>query len=113
MTIRSSDVIPPSRYWLAVIAVMVFPLLRVSLWISFWGGALRTLKDSRLRSTPRTKMRLCTTGRRQKVESGALMFLILNQKQNPAGPPGEARQPNETHSELASFSNTSINQAAD
>jgi hypothetical protein len=27
MTIRSSDVIPPSRYWLAVIAVMGFPLL--------------------------------------------------------------------------------------
>jgi len=38
MTIRSSDVIPPSRYVLAVIAVMAFPLLT-----RFWFGVGRLL----------------------------------------------------------------------
>ena len=43
MTIRSSDVIPPSRYWLAVIAVMGFPLLSCLAGFLFGGGASRAL----------------------------------------------------------------------
>ena len=58
-------------------------------------------------------MRLCATGRRQKVENERLTILILNKKQNLAGYPANDTVCTETHSELASFSSMSINQAAD
>jgi len=58
-------------------------------------------------------MRLSATGRRQKVESGEPIILILNKKRKPAGHHFRDGGRAETHSELASFSSMSISQAAD
>src|SRR5215475_1108959 len=62
-----------------------FPFGRVLLDFFLGAKLARSQRLPRPRNTPRTKVRLSATGRRQKVEGGGLTILIINKKRNLAG----------------------------
>src|SRR5262245_26509584 len=103
MTIRSSDVIAPSRYWLAVIAVMgVVPVVIV--WISCWDSLPHDRKrPTRSRNTLRAIARLCIRCLTPKVESGQDRNLISKEDSNTRAQPNAVVRCSQRHDQLLQY----------